>query len=87
MLNFKSLHFLLHPLHLILWLLLIIIIHSAILRILNSHFYSCVELENRCKGCNICYNYLNYNFLKNKIDVIEDVKDVKDVISITNHNE
>lgn len=83
----KLLHYLLHPLHLILWFLLIIIIHSAILRILNSYFFLCVELENRCKGCNICYNYLKNNYLKNKLDVIEDVKDVKDVISITNHNE
>ena len=83
----KLLHYLLHPLHLISYLIFIILIHSAFLKILNSYFYSCVELENRCKGCNIYHNYLNYNNLKNKLDVIEDVKDVKDVISINNHNE
>jgi hypothetical protein len=84
------LHYLLHPLHLILYLYFIILIHSALLRILNSYFYSCVELENRCKGCNNKRNLFNYNTLKIGLDVIEDVKDVKDVkdvISINNHNE
>ena len=77
--NIKSLHYLLQPLHLIRHLLFIIQIHSTFYKVLHSHFFLCVELKNRCKGCNIYYNYLKYKCLDDFKDVIEDVKDVKDV--------
>lgn len=74
--NIRLLNYLLHPLHLILCLLSIKTIHCKFLRILNSYFYTHVELENRCKGCNIHYKPFIFRHLKIKLDVIEDVKDV-----------
>lgn len=72
----KLLNYLLHPLHLIFCLLSINIIFSKFLRILNYYFYTHVELENRCKGCNSHYKPRMFSYLKIKLDVIEDVKDV-----------
>lgn len=72
----RLLNYLLHPLHPILCSLFILTIHSTFLRILNSYFFTHVELENRCKGCNIHYIPLIFIHLKIKLDVIEDVKDV-----------